>query len=102
MIWYKGINIFPSAVEAVVRVFDELSNEFEIVLDQEGASQTLTVRAEVAAGYPSDRYDELENRLEEELVKALEGVHAGVELLQEGTLPKTQYKGHRVRDNRTG
>jgi len=102
MVWYKGINIFPSAVEAVVRVFDELSNEFEIVLDQEGATQTLTVRAEVATGYPSDRYDELENRLEEELVKALEGVHAGVELLQEGTLPKTQYKGRRVRDNRTG
>ena len=102
MVWYKGINIFPSAVEAVVRGFDEISNEFEIVLDQEGAAQTLSVRAEVATGYPSDRYDELESRLEEELLKALEGVHAGVELLQEGTLPKTQYKGRRVRDNRTG
>jgi hypothetical protein len=40
--------------------------------------------------------------LEEKLVKALEGVRAGVELLEEGTLPKTQYKGRRVRDNRAG
>ena len=100
MVWYKGINIFPSAVEAVVRGLNELSNEFEIVLDQDGATQTLTVRAEVLASCPTDRHEELKMRLEEKLMEALEGVRAGVELLEEGELPKTQYKGRRVRDNR--
>ena len=36
MIWYKGINIFPSSVEAVVRGYGELTDEFEIVLEQDG------------------------------------------------------------------
>ncbi len=97
MIWYKGINIFPSAIEAVVRSFEELSNEFEIVLDQVGAIQTMTVRVEVTRGREAEGIRE---RLAERLVRALEGVHVGLELLDEGTLPKTQYKGQRVRDMR--
>lgn len=101
MIWYKGINIFPSAVEAVVRKFDELSNEFEIVLDQKGETQTLTVRVEASGDFRSITED-LSERLAERLVEAMEGVHAKVEIVPEGTLPRTEYKGRRVRDNRNG
>ena len=100
MVWYKGINIFPTAVEAVVRSFDELSNEFEIVLDQKGTAQTLTIRAEVIPQVAPDDYGRLGQQLGNRLLEALEGVHAQVELLPEGTLPKTQYKGKRVKDNR--
>lgn len=100
MIWYKGINLFPSAVEAVVRGIDELSNEFEIVLDQEGARQRLIVRAEVSSGFSRESHPQLEKRLKDRLLEALEGIHAELELLEEGTLPKTVYKGRRVRDNR--
>ena len=102
MIWFKGINIFPSAVEAVVRKFDELSNEFEIVLDQQGEVQTLTVRAEAVSIRSTDDHEKIRKRLGEKLLEALEGIHAKVEILKEGTLPKTEYKGRRVRDNRTG
>jgi len=102
MIWFKGINIFPSSVEAVVRGFAELSNEFEIVLDQHGEFQSLTVRVEAVSGLPADGYEEFRKRLAEKLLEAFEGVHAKVEILKEGTLPKTEYKGRRVRDNRTG
>jgi phenylacetate-CoA ligase len=101
MIWYKGINIFPSAVETVVRSFRELSNEFEIVLDEQGALQTLTIRAEWRKGFPAEKREEFKDCLTGRIRDALEGVHANVELLEEGTLPKTQYKGQRVRNNRT-
>ena len=63
MIWYKGINIFPSAIETVVRSFDELSDAFEIVLDQKGTVQTLTVRAEVKAQVEQSVYETLGRRL---------------------------------------
>jgi phenylacetate-CoA ligase len=99
MIWFKGINIFPSAVEAVVRGFNELSNEFEIVLDQQEQSQSLLVRAEAVSGFLGD-HEGLSERVAQRLVEALEGVHAKVEILREGTLPKTEYKGRRVRDHR--
>jgi len=45
---------------------------------------------------------EFRKKLSEKLLEAFEGVHAKVEILKEGTLPKTEYKGRRVRDNRTG
>jgi len=102
MIWYKGINIFPSSVEAVVRSFRELSDEFEIVLRQEGEVQSLSVRAEAASRRPAEDRHKLMERVSQRLMEALEGVHPQVEILDEGTLPRSEYKGHRVRDLRPG
>jgi phenylacetate-CoA ligase len=102
MIWYKGINIFPSSVEAVVRGYGELTDEFEIVLRQDGEVQTLWVRVEAVSGLSTEERKGLEERISKKLVEALEGVHAGVEILDEGTLPRTEYKGRRVRDLRPG
>jgi len=100
MIWYKGINIFPSAIEAVVREFRGLSNEYEIVLDQVGEAQSLTVRAEAAREVSEDEYEKLSKQVATKLLEALEGIHASVEILPEGTLPKTTHKAKRIRDNR--
>jgi phenylacetate-CoA ligase len=100
MIWYKGINIFPSAIENVIRNCVEISQEYEIVLDRRGTRDTLLVRAEVDPEVSVEMYGNLKNRLENDLLGALEGVHAKVELVSEGTLSKTKYKGSRVRDNR--
>jgi phenylacetate-CoA ligase len=102
MIWYKGINIFPSSVEAVVRGFREFTDEFEIVLRQDGEVQTLLVRAEAVSGLSTEEREGLRERVSQRLVEALEGVHAGVEILDEGTLQRTEYKGRRVRDLRPG
>jgi phenylacetate-CoA ligase len=33
MIWYRGVNFFPSAVENIVRRHEQLSPEYRIVLD---------------------------------------------------------------------
>jgi len=99
MIWFKGMNLFPSAVEAIVRGFPDLSNEFEIVLDAKGVVQTLTVRAEATLKVPKSEYEGLGRRLFEELKRGV-NVNANVEILPEGTLKKTEYKGKRVRDNR--
>lgn len=99
MIWYKGMNLFPSAVEAVVRSFDELANEFEIVLDATGVVQTLTVRTEALENVPPKDYGQLGQRVQAELKDSL-GISAQVEIIPEGSLPKTEQKGKRVRDNR--
>ncbi|MFC5745578.1 phenylacetate--CoA ligase family protein [Actinomadura rugatobispora] len=46
MIWYRGANIFPSAVEAVVRSLPGLGTEYRL-LRSEGSS-TLTIQVEAA------------------------------------------------------
>jgi phenylacetate-CoA ligase len=93
------MNLFPSAVEAIVRGFPDLSNEFEIVLDAKGVVQTFTVRAEATLKVPKNGYEALRRRVFEELKRAI-NINANVEILPEGTLKKTEYKRKRVRDNR--
>jgi phenylacetate-CoA ligase len=100
MIWYKGINIFPSAIENVVRSFNELGNEYEIILDEEGFTQTLTIRCEAKLEVPKDKVGELGKRVASKVQDAIEGVHPKIEVLPEGTLPKTEGKAKRIRDNR--
>jgi phenylacetate-CoA ligase len=100
MIWYKGVNIFPSAIESVVRNFETLSDEYEIVLDQKGERQSLTVRVEVESQLLKGKKHELKTKLEKNLAAALGGVHATIDLIPENTLPRTTHKAKRVKDNR--
>ena len=100
MIWYKGINLFPSAIENVVRSFSELGNEYEVLLDEEGFTQTLTIRCEAKREISQDQYGELKKRVASKILDAIEGVHAKIDLLPEGALPKTEGKAKRIRDNR--
>ena len=46
MIWYRGANLFPSAVEAAVYGFAELGHEFQIIIDGDRALPNLVVRVE--------------------------------------------------------
>ena len=49
MLVVRGENIYPSAIEDVLRDFPELGTEFEIIVSRPKSSDELMVRAEVAA-----------------------------------------------------
>jgi phenylacetate-CoA ligase len=100
MIWYKGINIFPSAIENVVRGFMELGNEYEIVLDEKESTQTLTIRCEATSEVSRATYGKLAQQIASKVQDAIEGVHPTIDLLPEGTLPKTEGKAKRIKDHR--
>lgn len=99
MIWYKGMNIFPGQVEAVVRGFERLGDEYVILVSGDVSRPTLTVRAELrdetAVG------DDTADRLVAALHRAI-GVRFAVELIPHGTLPRTEdrSKTRRVVDAR--
>ena len=46
MLNIRGQKLFPSVIEQVVRGFDALADEFQIVLETEGVMDTLTIVAE--------------------------------------------------------
>ncbi|MBA2348011.1 MAG: phenylacetate--CoA ligase family protein, partial [Solirubrobacterales bacterium] len=50
MLVIRGANVYPSAVESVLRRVDGLGAEFEILVDRSGAMDEMTVRVEVRPG----------------------------------------------------
>lgn len=91
----RGIKFFPSQIEQAVRAVDGVRDEFEIVLSTGGSGlDVMTVRVEHSRqdGTVADAIaGEIRSRCE---------VRAGVEVLAPGTLPKTEFKAKRVRDER--
>lgn len=103
MLWFRGANVFPSAVEAVVRGFPELGHEYQIVIEGERALPTMTIRVETAAALGEPARRELEGRVAVALAAALR-VRPRLELLAPGRLPRAEARAkiRRVIDMRTG
>ncbi|MBN9670838.1 phenylacetate--CoA ligase family protein [Roseibium aggregatum] len=97
MLIVRGVNLFPSAVEDVVRAHSGTTNEYALVIDDSmkdpntGMLRTVTLRVE--RSNPSD------NGLGEALKSALKAklnVSFNVEVLEAGSLPRTVHKAKRV------
>jgi phenylacetate-CoA ligase len=93
----RGIKLVPSQIEDAVRGVAGVGDEFEIVLATDPAGLDLmTVRVEHAEFAGADSVAE---RLVREIRSRCE-IRAAVEVLQPGTLPKTEFKAARVKDRR--
>lgn len=101
MLNVRGLTLFPSAVEDVVRGFAELGEEFEIVLTNEDGLDELTLVVEPIGGLAGVDHVELCDRLEGRFRAALE-LRPKIEIRPYGSLPKTEFKAKRVRDLRDG
>jgi len=99
LIIYKGENFYPSAVEKVVKSFDELGDEFKIRLttDEKTSIDVVTVVAEYTP--EATNIDELKNKLSQAFHDELQ-VTPRVELVKLGTLERTMFKAKRVEDER--
>lgn len=103
MLVIRGANIYPSAVEAVLRRVEELGPEFEIIVERTGAMDELSVRCELTeaatASLSPERRAQVADHAGGELKREL-NVRMPVELLEPGTLPPTVFKARRVIDKR--
>lgn len=101
MIWYRGVNFFPSSVEAVIREIEGLSPEYRIVIEGERSLPTLTVQVESLETQPSpDVTDRLAQEAQQRLQAVLK-VRPKVDVLAKGSLPRSEGgKAKRVVDLR--
>ena len=102
MIWFRGANVFPSAIEAAVRRIPELAPEYQIEISGDAALPTMIVRAEaLRGGLPAQELALLRNCLAEAIKEAAR-VSATVEILAPGKLPRPdgRNKMRRVIDQR--
>lgn len=111
MLVIRGANIYPSAVETVLRRVEGLGPEFEILVDRKGAMDEMAVRVELTdemaeglAGLSAEGAEERRSAIArtagEQLKRELQ-IRVPVELLEPGTLPATVFKARRVVDRRT-
>jgi phenylacetate-CoA ligase len=96
MLIIGGVNIFPSQVEHVLMNVRGLGDQYQIVVSREELDR-LSVKVEV----PKDRVNdpELLKRVQIDLLATL-GIRTNVQLVEEGTLPRSEGKARRVVDLR--
>jgi phenylacetate-CoA ligase len=99
MLNVRGVTLFPSAIEHVVRGREELGDEFQIVLRSNGGLDELELVVEASHRAGTIDYDALAVRVGDEFRARLE-LRARVTVVAPDTLPKTEFKAKRVRDER--
>jgi len=95
----RGENVYPSAIEDVIRSIEGFGDEYRIVITREKTMDELIVQAEYAKGVDSRIIPELKKKLEAEL-KA-RGLRAVVQMVDPDQLERTEFKAKRVIDKRS-
>jgi phenylacetate-CoA ligase len=95
----RGENVYPSAIEDVIRGIKGFGDEYQIIITREKTMGELIVQAEYAKGVDLSTVPELKERLEAEL-KA-KGLRSVVQVVEPDRLERTEFKGKRVIDKRS-
>ena len=98
MMIIRGVNVYPSQVEAVLVGFPGLAPHYQIVLTREGALDAMTVEVELAPGFAGDRFRKAEEVTHH--IKSMIGVTCKVVTKAAGEVPRSQGKAVRVVDRR--
>jgi phenylacetate-CoA ligase len=103
MLIIRGVNVFPSQVEHVLFGFPEVKEHYQIIVDRAGPLDVLEVNIEVTESvFESDVKEmvKIKGRLEAQLRSSLE-VKANVNLVEPGSIPRSEGKANRILDKRT-
>ena len=90
MLIVRGVNVFPSSIEAILREFPEIE-EFRVTAHRDGEMDSLRVEVEDPANEPRRIVDALQTRI---------GVRVAVVSVPVGTLPRYEAKSRRFIDKR--
>ncbi|MGQ9647211.1 MAG: phenylacetate--CoA ligase family protein [Thermodesulfobacteriota bacterium] len=95
----RGENVYPSAIEDVIRGIPGFGDEYRIIITRERTMDELIVQAEHAKGIAPEVLPQLKKRLENELKGR--GLRAVVQILEPDRLERTEFKARRVIDQRS-
>ena len=95
----RGTNVYPRAIEAIVREFPEVE-EFQTVVSHEGIRDEITLRVELRPDWAGDGWPALRDSLHRRLGHAHEGLNFRIERAGAGELPRFELKAKRMIDMR--
>ena len=102
MLIIRGVNVFPSQVEAALLEVDATTPNYLMIVDRVNHQDTLEVQVEVEERYFDDDMKGLEaltKKITHELKQAL-GLAVKVTLVEPRTLERSEGKAKRVIDKR--
>jgi phenylacetate-CoA ligase len=102
MLIIRGVNVFPSQIEAVLMEVPGVAPHYQLFVDREGPLDTMEVQVEVDERVFSDEVKELQNlaQLIERQIKDYLTVSVKVRLVEPRTIPRSEGKAQRVVDRR--
>ncbi len=98
MMIIKGVNVFPSDIETIVRNNSKLTGEYVCVISEEKHMAVLTVEVEKQEGFNGD-VNELVGDVQNGCKKII-GIKPRVTVLEPKTIARATHKAKRVRDER--
>ena len=102
MLIIRGVNVFPSQVEAALVEVEEVTPHYMMIVDRENNLDTLEIQVEISPDMFSDTVKSLEDQ-EKAIKSAVEstlGISAHIRLVEPKTIPRTEGKAVRVVDKR--
>lgn len=99
MIKIRGVNIFPSAIEDLVRMVPGLSDDFMLIIERPNNVDLVTVEVEPSADIDDKGTSSLADQLEERIRRVL-SIRLPVRLVERNSLPRFELKANRWQDRR--
>lgn len=103
MIIVRGVNLYPSQIEAALMKVEHVVPHYQIVLTRAGGLDQIEMQIEMTEQVFLDRISDVE-LLRDRLVAAIEstvGLRVNVTLVEPRTIARSMGKARRVIDNRT-
>lgn len=104
MLIIRGVNVFPSQIEAIIVSIEGLEPHYQLIVDRVGNLDTLEVQVEVTESLFANADEvktlqKLEKRISDNMKDYL-GVTAKVKLVEPKSLTRSEGKANRVIDKR--
>ncbi len=102
MFIFRAVNIYPGQIDHILSNTRGVGSEYQIHLNRaQDGKDYMTVKVERLEGGGSSGDEALASAIEEEIKKQIL-VSGKVEMVDYGTLPRSERKSKRVFDNREG
>jgi phenylacetate-CoA ligase len=98
----RGVNVFPSQIEAALLKAEKSLPHYQIILDRKNRLDTIEVKVEISREMLSDNIGDMEalkKRFSHSIEQIL-GISIMVSLCEPGSLPRSEGKAKRVLDKR--
>jgi phenylacetate-CoA ligase len=99
MLIIRGVNVYPSQIEAVLIGRPQVAPHYQLVVDRHGTLDHVRVEVEAQPGVPAERFAAIAQDVAHH-IKSLVGITTDVAVKLPGEIPRSQGKAVRVRDLR--
>jgi phenylacetate-CoA ligase len=99
MLIIRGVNVYPSQIEAVLVGLPGIAPHYQLVVERRGSLDQVAVDVEAQPGVEASSFEAIAHRVAHH-IKSLVGITAEVHVKKPGEIPRSQGKAVRVRDLR--